>query len=76
MPREQKEAEGALQKLGQRIRAGWSKQHPIADQSLDTVRTTVRQDWEQEQQTKRTKKPIPSPAKQKDRKPPEPDQER
>jgi hypothetical protein len=72
MPREQKEAETALQKLGQRIRAGWSKQHPVAEQSLETVRTTVRQEWEQEQQVKRTKKP-PAPTKTRHRKPDEPD---
>ena len=75
MPREQKEAEGALQKLGQRIRAGWSKQHPVPNQSLETIRTTVRQDWEQDQQAKRTKKPS-APTKTRHRKPDEPDQER
>jgi len=75
MPNQKTDAQTALQKLGQRIRAGWSKQHPIADRSLETVRTTVRQDWEQEQQAKRTKKP-PAPTKTRHRKPDEPDQER
>jgi hypothetical protein len=72
MPNQKTNAEAALQKLGQRIRSGWSKQHPIAEQSLDTVRTTVRQDWEQEQQAKRTKKPT-APTKTRHRKPDEPD---
>ena len=74
MPNQKTNAEAALQKLGQRIRAGWSKEHPIADQSLETVRTTVRQDWEQEQTVKRGRKPAP--AKDKSRKPEGPDMER
>jgi hypothetical protein len=73
MPNQKTDAEAALQKLGQRIRAGWSKQHPIADRSLETVRTTLRQDWEQEQQAKRTKKPTPAPPKTRHRKPDKPD---
>ena len=70
MPREPKQAEAALQKLGQRIRAGWAKKHPISQRSLETVRTTVREQWEVEQKAKRermkTQKP-PSKAKGKDR---------
>ena len=42
----------------------------FADQSLETVRTIVRQQWEQ--QAKRTKKPS-APAKTRHRKPDEPD---
>jgi hypothetical protein len=72
MPREQHEAEAALQKLGQHIRAGYAKLHPISDRSLETVRTSERQQWEQEQQAKRTPKPTQAPAKGKSRKPPEP----
>jgi hypothetical protein len=72
MPNQKTDAETALQKLGQRIRAGWAKQHPVPDQSLETVRTTVRQEWEQEQQAKRTKKPT-APTKTRHRKPDEPD---
>ena len=53
MPREIKQAEAALQKLGQRVRAGWAKKHPISKRSLETVRTTVREQWELEQIAKR-----------------------
>ncbi|TAK95979.1 MAG: hypothetical protein EPO07_14940 [Verrucomicrobia bacterium] len=53
MPREQKNAEAALQKLGQRVRAGWAKKHPISERSIATVRTTVREQWEIEQKAKR-----------------------
>jgi hypothetical protein len=73
MPNQKTDAETALQKLGQRVRAGWSKQHPVSDRSLETVRTTVRQDWEQEQQARRTKKSTPAPPKTRHRKPDEPD---
>jgi len=53
MPRETKQAEAALQKLGQRVRAGWAKKHPISERSRQTVRTTVREQWEIEQKAKR-----------------------
>jgi hypothetical protein len=55
MPREQKDAEAALNKLGQRVREGWAKKHPISERSLETVRTTVREDFEQEQKARRAK---------------------
>ena len=70
MPREQQDAEAALRKLGQRLRAGHAVRHPISDRSLETVRTSVRAQWEQEQQAKRTK-PTRQP-KTRHRKPDEP----
>ena len=73
MPREQKDADAALQKLGQRIRAGHAKQHPISQRSLETVDNTVREVWEQEQKAKSAQKPSTTPAKGKTRKPQEPD---
>ena len=72
MPNQDTDAENALQKLGQRIRAGWANQHPVPDQSLATVRTTVREEWEQEQQAK-AKQPAPDATKEKGREPEEPD---
>jgi len=75
MPNQETDAEAALKKLGQRLRAGHAKQHPVSDKSLETVRSTVREQWEQEQQVKQ-EKPVPPPTKGKQRKPPEPDQER
>jgi hypothetical protein len=76
MPNQKTDAEAALQKLGQRVRAGWSKQHPVSDRSIETVKNTVREQWEQEQVAERDKKPAPDAAKDKQRQPPEPDQER
>ena len=76
MPNQNTDAEAALQKLGQRIRAGWSKQHPVPDKSLETVRHTVREDWEQEQNVKGVKKPAPDATKKPQRQPPEPEPER
>jgi len=61
MPREQTNAEAALTKLGQRVRAGWARQHPISERSLETVRTTVRQEWEQEQKVKHARTTAPKP---------------
>lgn len=71
MPREQQDAEASLRKLGQRVRAGYAKQHPISDKSLETVRATVRADWELEQKAKAVQK-LAAPSKSRDRKPEEP----
>ena len=76
MPNQKTDAEAALQKLGHRLRLGWAKKHPVPDKSLEAVRDTVRDQWEQEQQVKPLKKTAPAPAKDKSRKPPEPDQDR
>ena len=72
MPRETKQAEAALTKLGQRVRAGWAKKHPISERSRQTVRTTVREQWEIEQKAKRErtqsqKPPIKNKGKNKGR---------
>lgn len=74
MPKKSTDAEAALQKLGQRLRAGMAKQHPA--QHLDAVRSAVREQYEQEQQTPRASKPAPDAAKRQERQPPEPDEER
>jgi hypothetical protein len=55
MAEQNKNAEAALTKLGQRVREGWAKKHPISERSLETVRTTVREDFEQEQKARRAK---------------------
>ena len=55
-------AEASLQKLGQRVRAGYAKQHPA--QHLDLVRAAVRQQYDQEQQIK-SAQPLPPPSKPK-----------
>jgi hypothetical protein len=70
MPDKNTDAEAALQKLGHRLRLGWAKKHPTPDKSLESVKNTVRDQWEQEQTTNRTSKP--SPTKDQQPKPPEP----
>jgi hypothetical protein len=76
MPNENTDAEAALQKLGHRVRLGWAKKHPIPDKSLESVKNTVREQWEQEQTASRASKPAPSPEKDRGPKPSEPEQER
>jgi hypothetical protein len=76
MPKQKTDAEAALKKLGQRVHEGWAKKHPVPELSIETVRNTVRQDWEQEQVAKPKEKPAPRPIKEQQRKPPEPDHER
>jgi len=73
MPNQNTDAEAALQKLGHRVRLGWAKNHPIPDKSLESVKATVREQWEQEQTTSRTSKPAPSTDKDRGPKPPEPE---
>ena len=76
MPNKNTDAEAALQKLGHRVRLGWAKKHPISDKSLESVKNTVREQWEQEQTASRASKPAPDAGKSKGKKPPEPDTER
>ena len=73
MPNQNTDAEAALQKLGQRMRLGWARKHPIPDKSLESVKATVREQWEQEQTTSRASKPATSPTKDRQPKPPEPE---
>jgi hypothetical protein len=75
MPKPNPDAELALHKLGQRIRDGYAKKHPIPDKSLETVKNAVREQYEQEQIAEREKKPAPDAGKERERQPPEPDQE-
>lgn len=72
MPNNDTDAEAKLKKLGQRVRDGWAKQHAMPAQSMETVRQTVREEWEREQTAKRGK-PSPGRAKTQERKPPEPE---
>ena len=72
MPEKITDAAAELKKLGERIRDGIAKRHPIASKSLDTIRQTVREEWQREQTVKRSKPTITRP-KTRDRKPPEPE---
>ena len=74
MPDKTTDAAAKLEKLGQRVRAGNEKQHPA--QNLDTVRSAVREQYEQEQEAKRTRAAEPEPpSPTKEREPDEPDQD-
>ena len=68
-------SEAALQKLGHRVRLGWAKKHPISDKSLESVKNTVREQWEQEQTASRASKPAQTPTKPRQPKPPGPDRD-
>jgi hypothetical protein len=70
------DAELALHKLGHRLREGFAKKHPVQEKNLETVKDTVREQYEQEQKAEREKKPAPETDKEKERQPPEPDQDR
>lgn len=72
MPKPEPDAEAALQKLGQRLRAGMAAQH--LEPNLDAVRGAVREQYEQEQAAQRGAKPAPDAGK--DRQPSEPEPER
>jgi hypothetical protein len=76
MPKQNPDAEAALKKLGHHLRLGWAKKHPVQDKDLESVRDTVREQWEKEQVSEPKKRPTPSPTKEQQRKPPEPDRER
>jgi hypothetical protein len=76
MPNKHTDAEAALKKLGHQLRLGWAKKHPVSDKSLESVKNTVREQWEKEQVAERPSKPGPAPAKDKSRKPEGPDMER
>ena len=75
MPNQKTDAELALHKLGQRLREGWANKHAVPDKSIETVKDTVREQWEQEQEASRENKPKPDVAKEQQRQPPEPDRE-
>lgn len=48
MSNDNTKAEAKLRKLGERVRAGWAKLHPVSEKQLAAVRAAVRQEWEQE----------------------------
>ena len=50
-------AAAKLRKLGERVRAGWAKLHPVSDKHLAAVRAAVAKQWEQEHAGKPMAKP-------------------
>lgn len=73
MPNENKDADGALRKFGQRLRQGWAKEHPTPERSIEKVKETVREQWEQQRKTTRGQPSTSSPTKERPREPEEPD---
>lgn len=65
-----------LQKLGERIRDGFAKEHPTPDRSLDTVRQTIREQWEKDREVKSRNPTDPTRSKDRSKEPPEPGVER
>ena len=65
-----------LQKLGERIRDGFSKENPAPDKSLETVRQTIRQEWEKDRAVKSQSPTAPTRSKDRSIEPPEPGLER
>ena len=63
----------ALHEFSVRYREALGKQHMAFDQSLEIVRDAVREQYEQEQEAERGKKPARDATKEKQRQPPEPD---
>ena len=62
-----------LQKLGERIRDGFAKEHPAPDKSLETVQQTIRKEWEKDRAAKPQNPTASAPAKDRGRKPDEPE---
>jgi hypothetical protein len=62
----------ALHEFSVRYRAALAKQHQTPEQSLDTVRDAVREQYEQEMKAKRSPS-IEPPTQEKDREPEEPE---
>lgn len=48
MSDDNKKAAANLRKLGERVRAGWAKLHPVSAKQLAAVRAAVAKQWEQE----------------------------
>jgi len=57
MPDDTTQDADKLRKLGQRIREGFAKEHPVPGKSLETVRDAVRKAWEQERADKQERPP-------------------
>jgi len=76
MPNEKTDAEVKLEKLGQRLRAGWAAQHPADDRDLESVRGAIREQWEREQEAKGKDASGGSGTKSRLPEPPEPEQDR
>jgi hypothetical protein len=57
MSDDNRKAAANLRKLGERVRAGWAKLHPVSAKQLAAVRAAVVKQWEQEHAGKPMAKP-------------------
>ena len=65
-----------LHEFSQRVRGVWADKHPMPGMYLETVQDAVRGEYEKEQSAKRAPSAEPpTPAKEKEREPEEPDRE-
>lgn len=76
MPNEKTDAEVKMEKLGQRLRAGWAAQHPADDRGLESVRGAIREQWEREQEARGKEPPCASGPKPHQPEPPEQEPDR
>lgn len=75
MPPEDPNAEASLRKLGQRLRSGVAKRHPVSERSRQTVLDAVRAEHQRIQGAQRSLPPA-APAKTPTRQPKPPEPER
>lgn len=55
MPTPKPDPEQAMQRLGQRARNGAAHKYSISENELDSVRKSVREQWERERKEKQSK---------------------
>ncbi len=57
MSEDNTKAAANLRQLGERVRTGWAKLHPVSEKQLAAVRAAVVKQWAQEQPGKSMAKP-------------------
>ena len=65
------EAAAKLEKLGAHLRQAVAAQHPTQERDIQTALGAVREQWEQEQEALRQKKPGPGKTPGREPEPPE-----
>ena len=76
MPTNDASPEAKLQKLGQRLRHAVASQHSAPEKDIQAALGAVREQWNQEQEVQRQKKPAPDLTKTQERERQEPEQDR
>ena len=49
MATDHSEVEAKLERLGERVRLGWARQHPMTEQERELVRQAVGEQWQREE---------------------------